>query len=167
MATSDNVVRAGLTPKPKDVATLVSMLTYNTFTANDIVINGTSFENSRSTTIYKAPVPEFSVLKTILAPGASELFRPFHGPSILICVSGDGELGKLVIIIIINVLVFNMVIYVCWKVKCIITYISIIVSDETKVALCKGSILFVGADQGLRMTCKTLELVIFRAFTEL
>lgn len=29
MATSDNVVRAGLTPKFKDVATLVDMLTYN------------------------------------------------------------------------------------------------------------------------------------------
>lgn len=30
MARSDNVVRAGLTPKYKDVDTLASMLTYNT-----------------------------------------------------------------------------------------------------------------------------------------
>lgn len=32
MATSDNVVRAGLTPKERDVNTLCSMLTYNLVT---------------------------------------------------------------------------------------------------------------------------------------
>jgi mannose-6-phosphate isomerase len=95
MATSDNVVRAGLTPKPKDVPTLVSMLTYNTYTSLDIVMNGERWEAaSTKTKIYRAPVPEFSVLMTKLAhQGDSEHMRPIRGPSILICVQGNGSIG--------------------------------------------------------------------------
>uniref|UniRef100_A0A914Y3S1 mannose-6-phosphate isomerase n=1 Tax=Panagrolaimus superbus TaxID=310955 RepID=A0A914Y3S1_9BILA len=57
MACSDNTIRAGLTPKFKDVPTLVSSLTYNTagptYLCPKEVVRGI-FE-------YKPPVPEFTV----------------------------------------------------------------------------------------------------------
>ncbi|SCV70347.1 BQ2448_1741 [Microbotryum intermedium] len=55
MATSDNVVRAGLTPKLRDY-----------------------------TTLYDPPIEEFSVLLTVLEQGQTEKFEPIDGPSILI-----------------------------------------------------------------------------------
>lgn len=61
MACSDNVVRAGLTPKPKDVETLVDMLTYNCEPAS-----AKRFQPSREdecTEIFRPPVPDFAVAK--------------------------------------------------------------------------------------------------------
>jgi mannose-6-phosphate isomerase len=93
MATSDNVVRAGLTPKPKDVATLVSMLTFNTYTGDEVISNGEVFEGSKVTRLFDAPVPEFSVLRTVLSKAATENIRPFNGPSVLIVIEGCGTLA--------------------------------------------------------------------------
>lgn len=59
MACSDNTIRAGLTPKFKDVPTLVSTLTYNT--------SGPTYLNPKEVVPgvfeYKPPVPEFTVQK--------------------------------------------------------------------------------------------------------
>lgn len=59
MAKSDNTIRAGLTPKYKDVETLVSTLTYSTegptFMQPKEIVEGV-FE-------YDPPVPEFTVQK--------------------------------------------------------------------------------------------------------
>ncbi len=63
MANSDNVVRAGLTPKFKDIRTLVEILTYENGAA-DIF---TPDENSAEFT-YRTPIPEFSVIRWKLAP---------------------------------------------------------------------------------------------------
>ena len=51
MALSDNVVRAGLTPKFRDVNTLCSMLTYNTAKPNMVE----SFLFDEYTSIYRPP----------------------------------------------------------------------------------------------------------------
>ncbi|KAJ1563661.1 Mannose-6-phosphate isomerase, partial [Cladochytrium tenue] len=51
MATSDNVVRSGLTPKYKDVATLVSMLTYRSGTASSQLLSGEPFGAAPHTTL--------------------------------------------------------------------------------------------------------------------
>ncbi|PRP78688.1 mannose-6-phosphate isomerase [Planoprotostelium fungivorum] len=55
MACSDNVVRAGLTPKFKDVDTLCDMLTYNHGTIE--ILEGEAIDNS--TRLYRPPIKEF------------------------------------------------------------------------------------------------------------
>ena len=59
MATSDNVVRAGLTPKFKDSATLVNMLTYNQ--GDYEVLYGEDL--GKGIKLYKSNFEEFDVLK--------------------------------------------------------------------------------------------------------
>lgn len=58
MANSDNVVRAGLTPKFKDVKTLVDILTYE---SAPVEILGK--DSSGCDFIYKTPAPEFEIKK--------------------------------------------------------------------------------------------------------
>jgi len=90
MACSDNVVRAGLTPKHKDVRNLVDMLTY-TMGGPDIEFGVLEHEAEGSHTLrYTPPVPEFEVLVTTVEPGNEYKLDPVDVPSILICVEGLG-----------------------------------------------------------------------------
>lgn len=96
MATSDNVVRAGLTPKLRDVPTLTEMLTYTTLPPREQLLEpvawprASSSSSSRSddgakTLLYDPPIDEFSVLLTTLSgAGAREAHEPVDGPSIII-----------------------------------------------------------------------------------
>jgi len=59
MACSDNVVRAGLTPKYIDVKTLCSVLNFDGAPAESKLFCGVK-ENSY-TTIFRPPVPDFAV----------------------------------------------------------------------------------------------------------
>lgn len=59
MACSDNVVRAGLTPKYIDVKTLCSMLDFSGTPAESKFFYGIK-ENSYTTT-FRPPVPDFAV----------------------------------------------------------------------------------------------------------
>ena len=63
MATSDNVVRAGLTPKLRDVDTLISMLTYEAGQGSKQLLQPTKFTDDGTTLLYDPPIGEFSVLK--------------------------------------------------------------------------------------------------------
>jgi len=94
MATSDNVVRAGLTPKFKDVNTLVNMLTYTCKSAENQIVTGESYLGSSTTTLYNPPIEEFSILCTTLSPNNKrvEYFRGIRGPSIVIVTEGDGRI---------------------------------------------------------------------------
>ncbi|KAL7409112.1 mannose-6-phosphate isomerase [Mrakia frigida] len=92
MATSDNVVRAGLTPKLRDVPTLVSMLTYITAPPDAQLMSPTSFRSLPNTLLYDPPIEEFSVLHTKLAANVDEAQPGVDGPSILIVTNGAGEL---------------------------------------------------------------------------
>lgn len=59
MACSDNVVRAGLTPKYQDVETLVSMLEYSMVPAESRNFEGFKMDNY--TILYNPPVLDFAV----------------------------------------------------------------------------------------------------------
>jgi hypothetical protein len=87
MATSDNVVRAGLTPKFKDVDTLVDMLTYAA--GVPAVLTGEAVD--AHTRAYPAPVPEFLLQCTTLTPtdGAYTL-PPIPSGAVVIVVKGAG-----------------------------------------------------------------------------
>lgn len=104
MASSDNVVRAGFTPKYKDVPTLTSMLTYSYAPISEqkmqpveypyVKLNTTAYSSSSSTTLYDPPIEEFSVVKTDLnKSGAKATFEAIEGPSIVICTKGDGKIS--------------------------------------------------------------------------
>lgn len=88
MATSDNVVRAGLTPKYRDVQTLCSMLTYNQ--AFPEILQGMPVQPY--VTRYTPSTDEFEVDRYLLPPGKSVTMSPVPGPSIFIVLTGEGEI---------------------------------------------------------------------------
>lgn len=94
MATSDNVVRAGLTPKLRDVPTLTSMLTYTSSPPSDQILPPVPYKSTSFTTLYDPPIEEFSILLTDLALRQKETFDPIEGPSILLVtkLTGPGVL---------------------------------------------------------------------------
>lgn len=92
MATSDNVVRSGLTPKFKDVETLVSMLTYNHGPVEKLVLSGSKF--GKHSLLYDPPIAEFAVVKTSLKTGEVEEMKGFKGPSILLVTQGSGTMNQ-------------------------------------------------------------------------
>lgn len=63
MACSDNVVRAGLTPKFKDVPTLCAMLDYSSKTPAENMFTGCVSDDDRCLTVFDPPVPDFVVAK--------------------------------------------------------------------------------------------------------
>ena len=104
MASSDNVVRAGFTPKFQDIPTLTSMLTYDHAPISEqkmspvdypyVTMNSTAYSSSSSAILYDPPIEEFSVVKTELnAKGAKATFEAIEGPSIFICTSGQGKIS--------------------------------------------------------------------------
>lgn len=90
MATSDNVVRAGLTPKFKDVDVLVNMLTYRYGSAESQKMTPVKF--GEHSLLYDPPIDEFSVVWTKLGADEAEKQKPIEGPSVLIVTSGSGKL---------------------------------------------------------------------------
>lgn len=99
MAASDNVVRAGFTPKFKDVDNLVDMLTYNYGSVEKQKMPLLSFKKSRGdavkSVLYDPPIAEFSVVQTVFEPGAGKKqeFDGFTGPSIVIATNGRGKIS--------------------------------------------------------------------------
>ena len=104
MASSDNVVRAGFTPKYQDIPTLTTMLTYTYAPISSqkmsptaypyVTLNRTAYSSSSTATLYDPPIEEFSVVKTELKnQGAKATFEAIQGPSIFICTSGEGTIA--------------------------------------------------------------------------
>jgi mannose-6-phosphate isomerase len=105
MAASDNVVRAGFTPKFKDVKTLTSMLTYSYAPIEEqkmnaveypyVKLNRPAYSGSSEALLYDPPIEEFSVVRTLLKgeKGAKATFDPVDGPSIVICTAGKGKIS--------------------------------------------------------------------------
>ena len=104
MAASDNVVRAGLTPKFKDVDTLVSMLTYNYAPIEEqkmqpteypyVTLNRAAYSSGSDAALYDPPIDEFSIIRTLLrGEGAKATFEQIDGPSIIICTAGKGKIS--------------------------------------------------------------------------
>lgn len=86
MATSDNVVRAGLTPKHRDVNTLCSMLTYKQ--GYPEILQGVPL--NPYVRRYLPPFDEFEVDSCSLPHGKSVVFPAVLGPSILLVTLGEG-----------------------------------------------------------------------------
>ncbi|XP_073145699.1 mannose-6-phosphate isomerase 1-like [Henckelia pumila] len=89
MATSDNVVRAGLTPKDRDVQTLCSMLTYKQGFPK--ILSGVP--SNPYTMKYSPPFDEFEVDRCIIPRETSIILPPSPGPSIFMVISGDGKMS--------------------------------------------------------------------------
>ncbi|KAI8420989.1 hypothetical protein MSG28_008132 [Choristoneura fumiferana] len=89
MACSDNVVRAGLTPKLIDVPTLVEMLDYSSYSLDQLLFCP-QMEDSNSC-IWRPPVPDFAVVKIRVETGDSYNTAVRPSPSLIIITSGSGE----------------------------------------------------------------------------
>jgi len=85
MATSDNVVRVGLTPKLKDVPTLLGMLTYNSGPPSLLTPQKVG-EHSR---LFVPPTPEFNLMDSTISKGQTVEF-PGAGPGIILVYEGSG-----------------------------------------------------------------------------
>ena len=90
MACSDNVVRAGLTPKFRDTANLVSMLTYKA----DRVQPLTPQQPQPAVTVFTPPIEEFAL--TIARPkvGAKAVLERADSHAILLVWKGEGTLRQ-------------------------------------------------------------------------
>ncbi len=104
MASSDNVVRAGFTPKFKDVPTLVDMLTYSYAPIDEqkmspadypyATLNRAAYSSGSEAILYDPPIREFAVVRTALkSNGSKATFDPLAGPSIIICTGGQGKIS--------------------------------------------------------------------------
>ncbi len=83
MANSDNVVRAGLTPKFKDISTLVNILTYENGLPNIIQPVAGSHD-----IFYHVPTPEFALRQRILSAGEKQDVK-IKGMEILLVTVGQ------------------------------------------------------------------------------
>ncbi|XP_061359250.1 mannose-6-phosphate isomerase 1-like [Gastrolobium bilobum] len=90
MATSDNVVRAGLTPKHRDVQTLCSMLTYKQ--GSPEILRGVPLNPYVNR--YLPPFEEFEIDCCILPQGEKVVFPAVPGPSIFLVTVGDGMMNS-------------------------------------------------------------------------
>lgn len=104
MASSDNVIRAGFTPKFQDVNTLTEILTYDHNPPEQqllqpseypyVKLNRAAYSSGSSSMLYDPPIEEFSVIRTVLKEsGAKATFEGIAGPSIIICTSGSGKIS--------------------------------------------------------------------------
>lgn len=97
MAASDNVVRAGFTPKFKDVKNLVEMLTYSYDSVEKqkmpLLPFAKAHGEAEKSVLYNPPIAEFAVLQTIFnATNKTQQHDAFDGPSIVICTKGTGSI---------------------------------------------------------------------------
>lgn len=96
MAASDNVIRAGFTPKFKDVDVLVDNLTYSTNDVEEQKQKPAPFNRGLGNAIYSLydpPIDEFSVLQIkVNEKGLAEMGN-IEGPSILIVTEGTGTIS--------------------------------------------------------------------------
>lgn len=95
MSCSDNVVRAGLTPKFKDVETLLSMLNYDGATSDQKRFLPTILdENHKFTWLFKPPVEDFAVAK-IHVPSDIKEYEIVNSKfgSIVLVISGEAGIS--------------------------------------------------------------------------
>ncbi len=82
MASSDNVLRGGLTPKHVDVAELLATLSYELGSVPVVTAR-----RDREEDVWDVPAPEFRLSRLSLEKGAVAPKR--RGPEILLCVEGE------------------------------------------------------------------------------
>jgi mannose-6-phosphate isomerase len=168
MANSDNVIRAGLTPKLRDVPNLIANLTYNAggceahtvepvvYDSIATVVDGSDTYKHKYTVLYDPPIPEFSILKTELETHSRRrTYRAIDGPSVCIVTEGTGEVrwakdGK----------------GVSWLEDGQAVWDADSSGAQNKMSVRRGDVFFIGADWDVEI-CMTgfHPMVTFRAFT--
>ena len=144
MASSDNVIRAGFTPKFQDVNTLTDILTYDHDPPEKqllkpvdyphVKLNDRAYSSNSESLLYDPPIEEFSVVRTVLKKdGAKATFEGLAGPSIIICTNGGGTIAV----------------------------------GPKKEDFKEGWVYFVGATAELVVESNVEEMVTFRAFCEI
>lgn len=95
MACSDNVIRAGLTPKFKDVETLIGMLNYEAHPASHKIFEPKIHPTYDYVKLFVPKVKDFAVAQIQKGPSNAtfEIDNRKHG-SIILVLSGDVELKK-------------------------------------------------------------------------
>ena len=86
MATSDNVLRAGLTPKLRDTDVLCQSLTYHQGPPE--MLHGEAVQEY--TQLYSPPFEEFEVYKVSLPAGADTIIPANKGPTVVLVMKGSG-----------------------------------------------------------------------------
>lgn len=136
MAASDNVVRAGFTPKFKDVKNLVDMLTYAYDPVEEQKMKTDAVPKSSGagrSVCFNPPIEEFAIIQTTFAESTgTRHFEGLDGPSILITTSGNG-------------------------------YIS---SEGTKLKAEPGFVFFVAPNTAVDLEALDTDFVTYRAFVE-
>lgn len=87
MAASDNVLRGGLTPKHVDVGELLRIVDTTPGPA-PVLVPAPAEGGAEDVELYDAGVPDFSLLRTVVAPDAPRRL-PVTGPSIVLVVRGE------------------------------------------------------------------------------
>ncbi|KXN90326.1 Mannose-6-phosphate isomerase [Leucoagaricus sp. SymC.cos] len=136
MANSDNVIRAGLTPKLRDVPNLVATLTYESSKASKHMVSPRPLgADSKFSTLYDPPIPEFSVIKADILAGEIEKHPKLDGPSIVIVTEGRGSIQ--------------------WT-----------GGEERDLELGVGEVFYVGAGAEISIRAGGTKCVVYRAFAE-
>ncbi|MFF4450938.1 mannose-6-phosphate isomerase, class I [Streptomyces sp. NPDC001502] len=89
LANSDNVLRAGLTPKHVDVPELLKIAKFEPGDPNLLRPEGDGEE------VYETPIDEFRLSRFLLAPGGASRVLPHDTPQILLCTAGSPQAGEL------------------------------------------------------------------------
>ncbi|MFJ6486793.1 MULTISPECIES: mannose-6-phosphate isomerase, class I [unclassified Streptomyces] len=89
LANSDNVLRAGLTPKHVDVPELLKIAKFEPGDPNLLRPEGDDEE------VYETPIDEFRLSRFLLAPGGASRALPHDTPQILLCTAGSPRAGEL------------------------------------------------------------------------
>ncbi|XP_076323686.1 mannose phosphate isomerase isoform X2 [Tachypleus tridentatus] len=137
MACSDNVVRAGLTPKFKDVKTLCEMLTYQSRSVKDTLFPSVNDPCDKFVVTYNPPVPEFAVSKIQIPAGTSSYeLQVIDSGSILLILSGGAQARNATL-------------------------------GSGSLALSRGTIIFVSAGETLQLKDISKNMLMFRAMSKL
>lgn len=89
LANSDNVLRAGLTPKHVDVPELLKVVR---FASGDPAVLRPEGDDEE---VYETPIDEFRLSRFLLAPGGAPQTLPADTPQILLCTAGAPRAGEL------------------------------------------------------------------------
>ncbi|WP_326590141.1 mannose-6-phosphate isomerase, class I [Streptomyces sp. NBC_01294] len=89
LANSDNVLRAGLTPKHVDVPELLKIAKFEPDDPGVLRPEGNGEE------VYEVPIDEFRLSRFLLAPGGASRVLPHETPQILLCTAGSPKAGEL------------------------------------------------------------------------
>lgn len=93
MACSDNVVRAGLTPKHRDIQTLCNILDHTSYTPASLFCKSTKTDGIAS--IYHTPVKDFGLTMIDIPPLETYSFPQQSSCSIVIVVEGKGDSSQM------------------------------------------------------------------------